>query len=86
MTGPGERDRILAVDDAVETLEVIRRNLTAAGYEVYTTSSASEALQMLDTSPVDLVVTDLKMPKVGGLDIVRHVRENLRDTEVMVIT
>ncbi len=38
------------------------------------------------TSPVDLIVTDLKMPKIGGLDLVRHVCENLKDTEIMVIT
>ncbi len=36
--------------------------------------------------PFDLVITDLKMPKVSGLDLVRHVRENLKDTEVMMIT
>jgi two-component system, NtrC family, response regulator HydG len=35
---------------------------------------------------VDLVITDLKMPKVSGLDLVRHVRENLKNTEVMMIT
>jgi DNA-binding NtrC family response regulator len=46
----------------------------------------TEAIKLLETSPVDLVITDLKMPKVSGLDLVRHVRENLKETEVMMIT
>jgi len=40
----------------------------------------------MENTTVDLVVTDLKMPKIGGLDLVRHVCENLKDTEIMVIT
>ena len=81
-----EKDRILAVDDAPDTLEVIRRRLTASGYQVFTASDVAEAIRILGKTPVDLVITDLKMPKVSGLDLVRHVRENLKDTEVMMIT
>jgi DNA-binding NtrC family response regulator len=44
------------------------------------------ALHLLEQQPFDLVITDFKMPKVSGLDLVRHVRENLKDTEVMMIT
>jgi DNA-binding NtrC family response regulator len=46
----------------------------------------SEALRILETAMVDLVITDLKMPKVSGIDLIRHVRENYKDTEVMTIT
>jgi len=81
-----ERARILVVDDAPDTLEVIRRNLTGEGYTVFTAPGVTEAIELLDSSPVDLVITDLKMPKVSGLDLVRHVRENLKETEVMMIT
>ena len=80
------KESILIVDDAPETLEVLRRNLEAEGYRVFTAQSVAEALQFLDGAPVDLVVTDYKMPKVSGLDLVRHVRENLQDTEVVMIT
>jgi len=78
--------RVLVVDDAQDTLDVLQRNLSAAGFHVYTALSVPEALAVLDRSTVDLVITDLKMPKVSGLDLVRHVRENLTDTEVMMIT
>jgi two-component system response regulator HydG len=74
------------VDDAPHTLEVLQRNLTAKGYLVFTAKSVDEAIRILETTTVDLVITDLKMPKVSGIDLIRHVRENLKDTEVMMIT
>lgn len=86
MTNTSEKERILVVDDAPDTLEVLRRNLTSEGYRVFTAPGVAEALKILEGMPVDLVITDLKMPKVSGLDLVRHVRENLRNTEVMMIT
>jgi two-component system response regulator HydG len=79
-------DTIMVVDDSPATLEVLQRNLTAAGFRVFTAASVSEALQLLDRTAVDLVITDLKMPGVSGMDLVRHVRENLHNTEVMMIT
>ena len=81
-----EKERILVVDDSPTTLEVVRRNLAAEGYEVLTSSGVPEAIGVLEGTKVDLVITDLKMPKISGLDLVRHVRENFRDTEVMMIT
>jgi DNA-binding NtrC family response regulator len=86
MTPSPEKERVLVVDDSAETLEVLERNFSAAGYLVLTSGSVAEAIRLLDGTRVDLVVTDLKMPKVSGLDLVRYVRENLRDTEVMMIT
>ncbi len=81
-----ERACILIVDDSAATLEVLQRNLTAEGYRVFTSTGVSEALEVLEGLHIDLVITDLKMPKVGGMDLVRHIRENLRDTAVMMIT
>ncbi len=81
-----EKERILVVDDAPNTLEVLRRNLTSKGYKVFIAPAVVEAIKILDTTPVDLVITDLKMPRVSGLDLVRHVRENHKDTVVMMIT
>ena len=80
------KERILVVDDAPDTLEVLQRNLQSKGYQVYTAPGVREAIGILDQTPVELVITDLKMPKVSGLELVRHVRENCADTEVMMIT
>ncbi len=80
------KEKILAVDDAPEALEVLQRNLSSQGYTVFTASTVADAIKILEITAIDLVITDLKMPKVGGLELVRHVRENFRDTEVMMIT
>ena len=86
MKRQNEKESILVVDDSEPTLEVIRRNLTREGYHVFTALNVVEAITTLESNTLDLVITDLKMPKVSGLDLVRHIRENYKDTEVMMIT
>jgi DNA-binding NtrC family response regulator len=86
MTIPGEKESILVVDDSLPTLEVLQRNLSAQGYKVFTARSVSEAIRILEYTAVDLVITDLKMPQVSGIDLIRHIQENYKDTEVMTIT
>jgi DNA-binding NtrC family response regulator len=81
-----KKENILVVDDAPDTLELLKRNLTSQGYTVYISSGVSSAIKILDSTPVDLVITDLKMPEISGLDLVKHVRENFKNTEVMMIT
>ncbi len=80
------KEPILVVDDAPETLEVLQRNLASKGYQVYTALGVQEALRVLDTASISLVITDYKMPRGSGLDLVRHVRENFADAEVIMIT
>ena len=86
MSRVAEGESILVVDDAVRTAEVVQCNLTARGFRVYTASNAPEAMQILEATPIDLVITDLKMPGPSGLDLIRHVRQNFGDTEVMILT
>ncbi|MDM8007032.1 MAG: sigma-54 dependent transcriptional regulator [Phycisphaerae bacterium] len=86
MTAPGKKASILVVDDVPNTVEVLQRNLTAAGYHVFTAFGVSEAIGILETTPIDLVITDWKMPRISGIDLVRHVRSNHRDTEVIMVT
>ena len=83
---PASKESILIVDDALSTLEVLERNLRTEHYQVFTASSVPEAIRILEAAPVDLVITDFKMPEVSGIDLVRHVRENLKETEVIMIT
>ncbi len=83
---PSTGERILLVDDSPDTLEVLERNLTLQGYSVATAPGVAEAVRMLRKTPFDVVVTDLKMPGASGLELVRHVRENHRYTEVLMIT
>jgi len=78
--------RILIVDDAPNTIELLKRNLEEQGYSIHTSASIADATRTLDDVAVDLVITDMKMPGGSGLELVRHVRENFKDTEVMMIT
>ena len=78
--------RILVVDDNPDTLEVIGRNLTGAGYHVLTASGVEAAVDILSTESVALVITDYKMPRLTGIDLVRHIQANNPETEVMMIT
>lgn len=86
MTPAGEKERLLVVDNAPNTLEILQRNLLSEGYQVFTAPGVVEAIEILSSTPIDLVITDFKMPKVNGLNLIKHVRENLKDTEVMMIT
>ena len=86
MANSKEKYRILVVDDSINTLEVIQRNLTSQGYRSFIAQRVDEAIRILESTSIDLVITDYKMPKVSGLDLVKHVRENFKNTEVMMIT
>lgn len=77
---------ILVVDDSEDMLEVLRRNLTLKGYKTYTVQSVPDAIKILDSAKVDLVITDLKIPEVGGLELIKHIRANFKNIEVLVIT
>ena len=86
MKNSSKKENILVVDDSPDTLEVLQRNLEFKGYNVVVAPGAVEAIKILESTPMDLVITDLKMPEVDGLSLVRHIQENFRDTEVMMIT
>ncbi len=85
-TMANDQPHILVVDDSPETLEVLERNLRAAGYTVAKAPGVPEAIAVLEQTTVDLVITDLRMPRVGGLELIRHIRENLRDVGIITIT
>lgn len=81
-----DRQRILVVDDSEPTVEVIARNLEEHGYRVWSASSVAEAIRVLQATNVDLVITDMKLPGIGGIELVRHVRSNCENTRVVMIT
>jgi two-component system response regulator HydG len=80
------KESILIVDDSADTLEMIRRNLKSEGYQTFTALSVVEAIEILNAAPIDLVITDIKMPKLSGYDLIEHIKENFKDMEIVVIT
>ena len=79
-------NKILVVDDDVNTLEIIRRNLESKNYEVITATNVNSAINILEEVSVDLVITDLKMPEISGLDLVKHVKDNYKNIEIIMVT
>jgi DNA-binding NtrC family response regulator len=77
---------ILIVDDEDATRDLCRDIVTEMGLEVHTASSTSEALEILEESAVDVVVTDLRVPQLGGLELLKHIGSNQPNTPVMVLT
>jgi CheY-like chemotaxis protein len=71
----GTRPRILLVEDHPDTLEVSRSLLSELACEVLTAKSVSEALRIAESSPIDLVVSDLGLPDGSGVDLMKTLRE-----------
>lgn len=66
---------LLIVDDDIETIRVLRRMLTTHGYKVFTASSGEEALTMYAQHRLDLVLLELILPGMSGIDVCRCIRE-----------
>jgi len=78
--------RILVVDDEPLVTTSCRRVLTDAGYDVDTTESGQEGMTLALGGRFDLVVTDLKMPDLDGMQLVRALRRERPATAIVVIT
>ena len=69
-----EKQRILIVDDEPQITRVLRRSLTTHGYDVRSAADGESALETLGDWPPDLVVTDLSMPNMNGLELCKRLR------------
>lgn len=81
-----EPPRVLAVDDEPVVCESIRRVLSQEGYRVTTTTSAREGIDLLAREVIDLVLLDIKMPDLDGIEFLRRARALSPETEVVIIT
>ena len=77
MNGPG-KGNILVVDDEPQITRVLKTTLSSQGYGVRTASDGDEAIQMMRDWAPDLVITDLRMPNLGGLELCRQIRAKSR--------
>jgi len=78
--------RILAVDDEAIVLDSFRKILVASGYAIDTVENGREALGLVQKNKYDFVFTDLKMPEMDGLDVVKGVKHYSPESDVIVIT
>ncbi|MEE9465730.1 MAG: response regulator [Candidatus Neomarinimicrobiota bacterium] len=80
------KSRILVVDDEKFIVEAISQHLTQCGYDVSSFVDANDALKAIQAEQFDLVLTDLRMPDISGMDITRAVYEKKTDTMVLILT
>ncbi|RMG96981.1 MAG: sigma-54-dependent Fis family transcriptional regulator [Candidatus Dadabacteria bacterium] len=78
--------RVLVVDDDASLRRILEYNLAEEGYAVATAASGEEALEKLDRAAFDLVVTDIKMPGMDGMDLLRRIKAEAPETQVIVVT
>ena len=76
--------KILVVDDEKPILDIIKFNLTKEGYDVYTAEDGQEALDKVEEVLPDLIILDLMLPKVDGLEVAREVRKKYEMPIIMV--
>jgi two-component system, OmpR family, KDP operon response regulator KdpE len=74
MPVPGGKGNILVVDDEPQITRVLKTTLSSQGYGTRTAADGEEALQVMKDWSPDLIITDLRMPNMDGLDLCRHVR------------
>lgn len=80
------KNRILVVDDEKIKLITLLDALSKEGYEAEGAEDGMAALKKLEESRFDIVVADLKLPKMDGMELLKHVKEKYQDTEVIIMT
>ena len=80
------RPTLLVVDDDPHILAVLEARLASAGFRVHTAISAQEALEILKAHPLDLIITDVRMPGMGGMDLFTEVHALRPELPVIFLT
>ncbi|MEE9165760.1 MAG: response regulator [Nitrospinota bacterium] len=82
-----KNEKILLVEDEeylLKSLEVFLRNETK--YEIFTAGNGKEAIEIINSKDIDLILTDLKMPEIGGIELMEYVRNKSLDIPVITMT
>jgi DNA-binding response OmpR family regulator len=78
--------RVLVVDDEPDAVELLQEFLTSKGYEVATAFSGEEALRKVKEERPHLILLDVRMPGMNGLDVLRQVRQVDQEVGVIMVT
>ncbi len=79
------KHRILVVDDNPDSVAIMRGILEGRGYDVAAAASGAEALEFLKKETVDLVLLDVMMPEMSGMEVLQHIKEDAATGRLPVI-
>jgi DNA-binding NtrC family response regulator len=82
----GQRPVLVVIDDEQGILDVVGRFATRAGFEVVACGGGAEGIARIQSGPADLVMVDLRMPDVGGLQVLRAIRESNPNCQAVLMT
>jgi DNA-binding NtrC family response regulator len=85
-TENNHKQSILIVDDDLNILEILEARLTSKGYHIFRCERGEEALQVLKSNGVDLMISDMKMPGMSGLELLEKARQIKPDLPIIFIT
>lgn len=80
------KENILIVDDNYDMLELLQRHLKSFNFHTYKASSVVEAIEVLKTTPINLLITDLQMPEINGIELIKYTSEHFPSIPKLVIT
>ena len=80
------QERILVVDDEEVLRNLADEVLSKEGYQVALASSGKEALDVMKQKEFDLIIVDLKMPGMDGMELLKRIKENNQDVQVILLT
>ena len=80
-----KKEKILVVDDEEDILELVRYNLDREGYQVVCAISGEEALELAAAERVDLIILDLMLPGIDGLEVARRLKQNTTTKEIPIV-
>ena len=83
---PGPRSRVLIVDDEPTVLEVLVAMLSEAGWQVDAAPNGRQALDLVDANQYEVVLSDIDMPGIDGVQLLREIRGRDLDVPVLLIT
>lgn len=79
-------EKVLLIDDEVEFLENLSERMSLRGMNVSTASSGTDAVDALESEGYDAIVLDLQMPGMDGIEVLKHIRENSPNMQVILLT
>ena len=81
-----KKPNILLVDDEVDFFQTLAERLQLRGFDIHVAHDGDSAMSQMDSSPPDIVVLDVMMPGLGGLDVLKQIKSQLPKIQVILLT